>query len=93
MPISQVSALSLPLWDTQDVPVGGTMRISYSSLRSRLRGAAVAAMASTDETWSTDLGFQTPDPLTDFRSGNVLSLVLTTILAESEPTLVKDYAR
>ena len=69
------------------------MRISYSSLRSRLRGAAVAAMGSTDDTWSIDLGFQTPDPLTDFRSGNVLSLVLTTILAEKEPMLIKEYAR
>jgi ELMO/CED-12 family len=38
--------------------------------------------------WVDRLGFQQPDPVTDFRSGGVLSLGLLVHMVESHPTIV-----
>ena len=38
--------------------------------------------------WVDRLGFQQPDPVTDFRSGGVLSLGLMVHMVESHPTIV-----
>jgi hypothetical protein len=43
--------------------------------------------------WVDRLGFQQPDPVTDFRSGGVLSLGMMVHMVESHPDIVARFAR
>lgn len=43
------------------------------------------------EYWVDRLGFQQPDPLTDFRSGGVLSLAMMVYMVESKPVICQRF--
>mmetsp|Transcript_26173 Transcript_26173/g.61492 ORF Transcript_26173/g.61492 Transcript_26173/m.61492 type:complete len:519 (+) Transcript_26173:936-2492(+) len=43
------------------------------------------------EFWVDRLGFQQPDPVTDFRSGGVLSLAMMVYMVESKPAICKRF--
>ncbi|GMI01736.1 hypothetical protein TrVE_jg7186 [Triparma verrucosa] len=72
------------------------MVISYSKLVERMESAVVFALDLRDgeeKKWVEILGFQTSTPLSDFRSGNVLSLILTVLLLELHPSVIKEFAK
>lgn len=86
---------------TQTMVETGKMVISYDNLITRLWNTGVLRQApsSVDTTdlppiphddWIRKLGFQQADPVTDFRSGGVLSLAMMVYMVESCP---KTFAR
>ena len=93
---SQVAAVKLPLWNDPVHEKGDKMVISYSKLVERMESAVVFALDlrnGEEKKWVEILGFQTSTPLSDFRSGNVLSLILTVLLLELHPSVIKEFAK
>jgi len=98
---SQLYVLSLPLWEP-DIVATKRMVISYDSLSRRLwdgahsltlpTSAPLPPFAVPSPTWPSLLGFQTPDPLTDYRSGGILSLALLVSLLETRPSVFLAFA-
>ena len=72
------------------------MVIRYSKLVQRMEAGVVEALdlkGGEEKKWVEILGFQTATPLSDFRSGNVLSLILTVLLLELHPNIVKEFVK
>jgi len=93
---SQRAAVKLPLWDDPISTEGDKMVISYSKLVQRMEAGVVEALdlkGGEEKKWVEILGFQTATPLSDFRSGNVLSLILTVLLLELHPNIVKEFVK
>jgi hypothetical protein len=101
---AQRAVLHMPWWE-QGIEESRKMIISYDNLMSRLwyHGAIKPFEATTTdipsfaggpppiphEHWVNRLGFQQPDPVTDFRSGGVLSLAMMVYMVESCPEVVR----
>lgn len=101
---AQVAVLHMPWW-SRDIQETQTMTISYDNLIQRLWVHATANMNIVDatssstnepiiphEAWVSILGFQQTDPVTDFRSGGILSLAMMVHLVESCPAVYMRYA-
>jgi len=100
---AQKAVKHMPWWE-QGIDESRKMVISYDNLIVRLwmNGAIMPFDENAFDTllddnglppiphdfWVHRLGFQQPDPVTDFRSGGVLSLAMMVYLTESHPTLV-----
>lgn len=81
----------------------GKMILSYDNLIKRLwyMGAMHHTVVNQNddpppiphEYWVSRLGFQQPDPVTDFRSGGILSLAMMVWIVESCPTIYQRFHR
>jgi len=107
--VAQQSVKHMPWWQTDLVDgkiVGmeetGKMVLSYDNLIKRLYYKGALHCEATHEAdpppiphehWVHRLGFQQPDPVTDFRSGGILSLAMMVWIVESCPKVYQRFCR
>lgn len=95
---AQRAVKDMPWWSEEDMK-GNKMVVSYGDLMKRLwiGGGGYSGYGGDDPVipnapfWVDRMGFQLPDPLTDFRGGGVLSLSMMVFIVEQHSEVMERY--